>query len=333
MKKVSKKDKLFFFENHFKTLDGLWMIETENETDWETALKIDLNVWIRLLKIIIRRIKRHLGITENNIENLIKILSYRWTIEGWKFEIAEDGILKITSCPYNEAMKRNPNRHDRIKSICKDMCIPFYETIVNDFNSDIKIKREHFSGLNNEYCDFEFYYNDEKFFPSKESIRLNVSKNDKLIYFEPNFFTMDGLWIIEVENETDWATALKVDIIVWQRLYKILFRRVKRYLAIQGNTFKGLIEILSFCWSCEGYKYKIVKNERREAILHITECPYYNIMQRNPERHDKIEAICKEMCIPFYEPALKAFNPQISLKRKKFLGAGDKYCDFHFKVL
>jgi hypothetical protein len=333
MKKVSKKDKLFFFEKHFKTLDGLWMIETEKETDWETALKIDLNVWIRLLKIIIRRIKRHLGMTENNIENLIKILSYRWIIEGWEFEIAEDGILKIISCPYNEAMKRNPERHDRIKSICKDMCIPFYKTVVKDFNADIKVKREHFSGLNNEYCDFQFYDNDKKFLPSKELINFNMDINDKILYFEPNFFTMDGLWIIEVENETDWATALKVDIIVWQKLYKIIFRRVKRYLAIEGNSLQDLIEILSFCWSCEGYKYEIVKNEMKEAILHITECPYHKIMQRNPERHDKIEAICKEMCIPFYEPALKAFNPQINLNRKKFLGIGDKYCDFHFKVL
>ncbi len=159
-----------------------------------------------------------------------------------------------------------------------------------------------------------------------------VSKDDKLFFFERSFFTLDGLWIIEVENETDWDTALKVDVIVWQRLYKIIFRRIKTYLNIQTNTIKDLIEILSFCWSCEGYKYEIIKNEVEEAILQITECPYKSAMDRNPERHERIKAICIDMCIPFYEPALKDFNPKIHLDRKQFLGVGDAICDFHFTL-
>ena len=85
----------------------------------------------------------------------------------------------------------------------------------------------------------------------------NITRDDKLFFFERNFFTLDGLWIIEIENETDWDTALKIDIIVWQKLYKIIFRRVKRYLKIESNTLEDLIEILSFCWSCEGYTYEI----------------------------------------------------------------------------
>ena len=160
----------------------------------------------------------------------------------------------------------------------------------------------------------------------------NVSKEDKLFFFEKNFFTLDGLWIIEIENETDWETALKVDIIVWQKLYKIIFRRVKRYLGIETNTIKDLVDILSFCWSCEGYTYKVVKCEKNEAILHILSCPYKSAMDRNPERHDKIKSICLDMCIPFYEPAISDFNSKIRLKREKFLGVGDPICDFIFYV-
>ena len=65
-REVSKDDKLFYFGKHFFTLDGLWMIETEEETNWETALKIDTKVWIKLLRIIIRRIKRRLNIETNS---------------------------------------------------------------------------------------------------------------------------------------------------------------------------------------------------------------------------------------------------------------------------
>lgn len=164
------------------------------------------------------------------------------------------------------------------------------------------------------------------------NITKQVSNEDKLFFYERNFFTLDGLWMVEVENEFDFDAALKIDIIVWQRLYKIIFRRVQRYLKIDTNTLRDLIEVISFCWSCEGYEYDIVKKEQKEAIIHITSCPYKAGMDRNPERHDKIKAICIDMCIPFYEPALEEFNPNIKLERKKFLGAGDKICDFHFTL-
>lgn len=159
-----------------------------------------------------------------------------------------------------------------------------------------------------------------------------VSKDDKLFFYERNFFTLDGLWIIEVENEADWETALKIDIIVWQKLYKIIFRRVKRYLDIETNTIPDLIEVLSFCWSCEGYKYEILQNEMETGIMNITECPYKAAMDRNPDRHDKIRDICIKMCVPFYEPALKEFNPNIKLERTKFMGTGDPVCNFRFSM-
>jgi len=33
MRELTTQDKLFFFEKHFFTLDGLWMIEAENIAD------------------------------------------------------------------------------------------------------------------------------------------------------------------------------------------------------------------------------------------------------------------------------------------------------------
>lgn len=293
---------------------------------------MDLTVWVRLLKTILLRTKRYLTLDENSVENFVKILCFRWTVEGWDFEVQNDGSLIVNTCPYEAAMQRNPKRRDKIKAICKDMCIPFYQKIAQAFNPDIEVRREKHQGLGDEYCDFQFFFQGKKFTPTEDLIDFSPNVDDKLFYFKRNFFTMDGLWIIEVENKTDWPTALKIDIAVWQRLYKILFRRVKRYLEIKGNSLQELVEILSFCWSCEGYKYKIIKNESKEAIMHITECPYESAMQRNLERHEKIKDICKEMCIPFYEPALEKFNPNIQLERKKFLGTGDDYCGFCFTL-
>ena len=84
MRKVNDADKLFYYERNFVTLDGLWMLEAEKEIGWDRALKIDVTVWTRLFKIIIRRLKKYLNIETNTLNDLVEILTYRWSIEGWK---------------------------------------------------------------------------------------------------------------------------------------------------------------------------------------------------------------------------------------------------------
>lgn len=157
-----------------------------------------------------------------------------------------------------------------------------------------------------------------------------VNDADKLFYFQKNFFTLDGLWMIETESETDWDTALKIDTIVWKRLLKIIIRRIKRYLKIETNTVEDLVNILCFRWSVEGWEYNILKIEQNEAEMEIFKCPYNEIMKRNPERHDKIPKICENMCIGFYDEITRGFNPKIELTRTEYMGLGGKLCDFKF---
>ena len=159
-----------------------------------------------------------------------------------------------------------------------------------------------------------------------------VSQEDKLFYFERNFFTLDGLWAIETEKETNWETALKIDVAVWKKLLKIIIRRIKKYLKIETSTLTDLVEILTFRWSIEGWEYNTVKNEKNEALIEIHGCPYKSTMDRNPDRHDKIPLICRNMCIPFYKEVAHDFNSKISLERNKSMGLGNDFCDFHFKL-
>jgi predicted hydrocarbon binding protein len=338
MKTVSDKDKLFFFERHFLTLDGLWMIETENELGWDKALKIDTEVWKKLLKIIIRRLKEYLEIQGNSIGDLLKILTFRWIVEGWEFDSKikdEKVVVQIEKCPYKSAMSRNPERHHKVPLICQDMCIPFYKHIIEHFNPNIRVERNKYMGLGDIICNFELSYRDKTPKLVSENVEpiTKVSDEDKLFYFERNFKTLDGLWIIELEEESDFQTSVEIDTVVWQRLYQIIFRRVKRYLKMDSNDLEALIELISFIWSCEGYEYEIHNLQKNEAEIRIIQCPYEEAMKRNPERIDKIETICKDMCIPFYEPALQDYNKNIKLQRSKFLGTGDKYCNFHFILI
>jgi len=160
----------------------------------------------------------------------------------------------------------------------------------------------------------------------------DVSIEDRLFYFERNFVSLDGLWMLETETHTDFETALKIDLIVWQKLLKIIIRRIKKYLNIETNTVQDIVEILSFRWSCEGWEYDIIKNEENMAIFHVIKCPYKAMMDRNEERHKIIPQICKRMCNPLYKSAIKSFNPKFEVDRIKFMGLGDKFCDFSIKL-
>ena len=338
MIQVNNDDKLFFFEKSYFTLDGLWMIETEKTIGWEAALKVDTIVWVSLLNIIFRRLKRYLNLKENNLGELIEILTFRWSVEGWEYKILKNEknevLIEIKKCPYISIIERNPERREKIPLICKDVCIPLYDAIINNFNPQIIVKRTKYKGLGNQVCDFKLTQEGiglKKFdIFSKKNSKTKINNNDKLFYFEKNFRTLDGFWMVFLEKETNFETALKVDTIVWQRLYKIIFHRIKRYLKVKGNKIKDLIEIITFVWSCEGYNYEIVILEENEALLNITTCPYKEAMDRNPERHNKIKFICTDMCVRLYEPVLEEFNPNIILKRTKYLGTGDKFCNFHF---
>jgi hypothetical protein len=336
MREVNQDDRLFFFERSFFTLDGLWMIETEEMTNWETALKIDVIVWNKLLKVIIRRLKKYLNLDKNDLINLIKILTFRWTIEGWKYDIiqhdADDRFtILVSQCPYKSSMDHNPERKEKQQLICKNMCIPFYKAIIKEYNEKITIERTGYMGLGGRNCDFTFSYEISSLDKAEKRASIKtarkISNADKFFYFEKNFRTLDGLWVIEAEKELGWDTTLKLDIKVWQRLYKVVFRRVIKYLNIKGNTLDDLVNILSFIWNCEGNIHDIFQAGENTFTISIVECPYIAAMERNPHRHNRIESICKEMCIPYLQPVIKDFNPKIEIKRDKFMGLGDSVCN------
>lgn len=159
-----------------------------------------------------------------------------------------------------------------------------------------------------------------------------VSDQDKLFYFEKSFFTLDGLWIIEAENFTDFETALRIDKAVWQRLLPIVIQRIKKYLKIETNSVGDIVDILSFRWSCEGWEYDILKKETDEAVIHIKHCPYKAIMDRSEGRQHVIRSICKEICVDLYKSAVESFNPEIKVKRDKQMGLGSEICDFHLRI-
>jgi len=335
MRILTQKDKLFLLQRSFFTLDGLWMIKIEEISNWDIALKIDSKVWEILLKIIIRRLKKYLDLQGNSLENLLRILTFRWSAEGWEFRVSPQNEcyrIEINNCPYKSAMERNPERRDKIPLICRNMCIPFYEEIVNTYNPLIKLKRDKFMGLGDDLCSFNFSFQEKPLKGYSQDVDEffigNLSNDDKLFYFERNFRTLDGLWVIETEKELGWEKTLRLDTVIWQELYKIMFRRVIKYLKIQDNSLKSLVEILSFIWNCEGNLHEIHTINEDKVIMKITKCPYIESMERNSERSKYISSICEKLCSNYLIPVTRAFNPKISVSKYSSIGLGADSCDF-----
>jgi hypothetical protein len=159
-----------------------------------------------------------------------------------------------------------------------------------------------------------------------------ITKDDRLFYFERNFFTLDGLWIIEAEKATDFDTALKIDLAVWLALLKIAYKRIKDYLKADTSTVSGVVDVLAFRWACEGWKFSVEQPSPREAHVAITKCPYKEIMERSEGRKVVIPRICKDICIPIYESAIATLNPAVHIKRTAFMGLGDGECRFELKI-
>jgi hypothetical protein len=159
-----------------------------------------------------------------------------------------------------------------------------------------------------------------------------ITKDDRLFYFERNFFTLDGLWIIEAEKATDFDTALKIDLAVWLALLKIAYKRIKEHLKADTSTVSGVVDVLAFRWACEGWKFSVEQPSPREAHVSITKCPYKEIMERSEGRKAVIPRICKDICRPIYDTAITALNPTVKLRRSAFMGLGDRECTFDLGI-
>jgi hypothetical protein len=161
---------------------------------------------------------------------------------------------------------------------------------------------------------------------------MDLTCDDRLFYFEKQFFTLDGLWITEVEQAADADVSFAVDLAVWQKLLVIAFRRIKDYLHLDTTTIADVLQILEFRWACERWDFEISATSEDERQVTIKTCPYKAIMDRNPERASLIPRICKEICMPLYTHAIASLNPEILVERPASMGLGDDACEFDLRA-
>jgi len=139
--------------------DGFYFLGIEQRFGTEAAIEIDREVWAVMGKIEARRLKETLGITDNNIQALFKVLKHTswWLSLDDKEFILEDNrlVIRNTNCPVQQIrIKKGLGEFG-----CKPVRWGFLRNFVKEFNSDIEVyclvcpPDEHPEDL---YCEWEF---------------------------------------------------------------------------------------------------------------------------------------------------------------------------------
>ena len=130
MTEFTIKDISEYFHSSYKTADGLWFVKTEERFDFNTALRIDTEVWKVMPKIQARFLKKKLN-KDKGLDALCECFSKKLELDGFVFEV-EKSISKdtysshikfiISKCPWHETIVRSKRTHfsDKIGGvICK----------------------------------------------------------------------------------------------------------------------------------------------------------------------------------------------------------------------
>ncbi len=163
---------------------------------------------------------------------------------------------------------------------------------------------------------------------------FHLTDADKLAYFQQNFFTLDGLWMVVLEEHLGLEETIKIDLQVWEHFFPVIYRRIARYLKIRTQTVEDFVRILGFRWTAEGWDFKIEEVSPTSARVTINKggCPYHAGLLR-ANRPDKMPRICNDVCDRLYEIAANSFNPAIKVRRTKRQGINADTCDFIFEIL
>lgn len=121
--------------------------------------------------------------------------------------------------------------------------------------------------------------------------------------------------------------------------YKLSYKEIEKLGTIKKKRNKTLVKIpfiyymIKFIakryihnkWPTEGWKIEWLKQDNEEIHFKFHDCVYFNLTEKYgcPE-------LCKLFCIED-TISFSGYSPKIIFERKKTIGQGNKYCDFHLK--
>ena len=128
-----------FIVDMLRRTDGFWFLGVEHACGYDTAIKINEEVWHRMGKIMTREIKEKFSIEEKGLKAIARVISYSpWSMIS-EFEIDardEEVTVSVPHCASHEArLKKGVGEYS-----CKDMHLGEFESIIEEVDRDIKVE-------------------------------------------------------------------------------------------------------------------------------------------------------------------------------------------------
>ena len=141
MAKLKKRQIIEYFNRCYTAVDGLWFMKVEEKNGFNSALKIDEEVWKVMPKIQARMIKSMLDLNDDPNE-LLEALKIKLQLDGFKFTIKKNDFgfnIRIIECPWHKIMIKS-GRAKLSGIIGSTICKIEYPIWISEFGGKMQFK-------------------------------------------------------------------------------------------------------------------------------------------------------------------------------------------------
>lgn len=139
----------------YVAIDGLWFLEVEKNLGFGKAFELDLEVWKSWGNIIIRRIRRSLGIEGDDISTIVKIIKVLYLLEGSKHEVvkttSKSAVIRVSRCHWYDNLKKAGR--EKIVN-CEDVDAATLPAWAEALNPKLSIKQTRSIPRGDKICEF-----------------------------------------------------------------------------------------------------------------------------------------------------------------------------------
>lgn len=149
-------------------------------------------------------------------------------------------------------------------------------------------------------------------------------------YLRKCFVSVDGLWFMKIEEDTDFEKALEVDIAVWKVLPKIEARTIKELLAL-GHGIVALHAALDFKLRAECYSHSLSPVHEGAFTLNVHDCPWVKHIKKANRGHF-LDRISASICPAEYGAFTAEFGKNITIDHQRGNCAQHGRCSFFYQT-
>ena len=139
--KLNHKQIIEYFNRSYKAVDGLWFMKVEERYGFDTALKLDDEVWKVMPKIQARLVKSFLNLKDGP-DSLFDGLITKLELEGFKYkaEKTQNGFqISIADCPWYTLMIKSGREH-LAGTVGNIICTTEYQVWASELAKNMKFK-------------------------------------------------------------------------------------------------------------------------------------------------------------------------------------------------